>query len=245
MESILFFVFIISITAGFIDAIAGGGGLIMLPTFLFAGLPPQIAIATNKLVNVAGTSTSAYKFWRDGTVNWKIFSAMIIPSLIGALIGSNLIGSLDREVAEPVIAGMLILIALIVLFKPDFGSSKASKNPSMLKLSAVGLVIGVHDGFFGPGAGIFLIFAMIHLGGSNFLGATSTSKMVNLFTSLVALVAFIKSGQVNWEYGIVASAGVIVGSYFGASHAGQKGTKIIKPIFLVMAVSIAVKIMYQ
>jgi uncharacterized membrane protein YfcA len=244
MEQILILIFTISIVAGFIDAIAGGGGLIMLPAFIFTGMPPQIAIATNKLVNVSGTSMSAFKFWKAGTVNWKIFSAMIIPALMGAVLGSYLIGILDRKAAGPVISGLLILVALIVLFKPDFGSAKSTSKPSLLNLAIAGLCIGVHDGFFGPGAGVFLIFSMIHFGGSNFLGATSTAKMVNLFTSLIALIAFIRAGQVNWEYGIVASVGVVIGSYFGAGHAGRIGTKIIKPIFLCMAVSIAVKIMY-
>ena len=200
-------------------------------------------LATNKLFNVAGTFTSAVKFWRGGTVQWKLFYAMITPALVGAVIGSNLIGSLSRESAEPVISGLLIVVALIVLFKPDFGTSKASSQISLIKLGVAGLFIGIHDGFFGPGAGIFLIFAMINLGGSNFLGATSTAKMINLFTSIIALVAFIRAGQVNWEFGIVSSLGVMIGSYFGAKHAGVMGTKIIKPIFLCMAVSIAVKIM--
>ena len=112
------------------------------------------------------------------------------------------------------------------------------------KASWLIVTVGIHDGFFGPGAGVFLIFSLINLGGSNFLGATSTAKMINLFTSLIALIAFIKSGQVNWEYGIVASAGVVIGSYVGAKNAGVMGTKLIKPVFLCMTVGIAVKLMF-
>jgi uncharacterized membrane protein YfcA len=242
--NILSIIFIVSIIAGFIDAIAGGGGLILLPTLIFAGLPAPIAVATNKLFNVTSSLTSAYRFYKLKSISWSIFRKVIPWALIGSFLGSQLIGSLDRKIAEPLIASLLILVALIVLFKKDFGSeAKTSFKENAIKLCGLMGLIGIHDGFFGPGAGIFLIFTMIHFGNATFLKATGTSKVINLLTSSIALVSFILQGSVHWRFGLIGSVGVMIGSYLGAGFAGKLGAKAIRPVFLCIAVAIVFKIM--
>ncbi len=186
-------------------------------------------------------------------VRRDLFKYMIGPSLVGALLGSFLIGMLNRQAAEPTVAILLVSIALIVFFKPSFGSEAPAANPlartkltrqKIVLLSFAGFAIGVHDGFFGPGAGIFLIFALIHFGKSTFLEATSTSKIINLLTSSIALFAFIRGGQVNWTYGIAGSIGVMIGSNIGARHAELKVASLIRPVFLCIAIAISLRLIF-
>jgi len=170
--------------AGFIDAIAGGGGLILVPSFLLAGLPVNVAIATNKMCNVAASSFSAFTFYRHGKVESKAFFLMVIPVIAGPLLGSRFIGAISRETAKPLVAVTLFLITALVLLRPSLGDkvnrerslAETLAKASAAKLAIFGLVIGFHDGFFGPGAGIFLIFTLVLIGKLDFVAASGMSK---------------------------------------------------------------------
>ncbi len=254
---ILLLIFAVGLVAGFVDAIAGGGGLIMLPGLLFTGLPVGSAIATNKLCGTFGALTSTLKFAQSKQIDWRACIAMGIPAIIGAYLGSRSIDRLPSDWAEPLVIGLMTAITLFVVFKPGFGlkqdiqkdaifSSQQPKSLSLQRLFAgivAGGVIGFHDGFFGPGTGIFLVFALLSLWSLDFLRGTGTTKAINLMTNLTALITFAAAGNIDYSKGICGALGVGLGSLIGATFATRKGAKIIKPIFITVTVALIVKLL--
>ncbi|MEM9149602.1 MAG: TSUP family transporter [Cyanobacteria bacterium P01_F01_bin.3] len=250
---ILLLVFGVGLAAGFVDAIAGGGGLIMLPGLLFTGLPVGNAIATNKLCGTAGAIASSAKFAQSGNIDWRACGAMGIPAVVGAYIGSRSIGLLPDAWAEPIVIALMCVITGFVLFKPTLGTGSPGANipgdklttPQVLYGLLAGLIIGFHDGFFGPGTGIFLVFALLSLWSLDFLRATGSTKVINLLTNLTALITFAISGNIDYSKGVVGALGVGLGSYIGATLATKKGAKIIRPLFVAVTVSLIVKLLYD
>ena len=168
---VLLFVFMVGLAAGFVDAIAGGGGLIMLPGLLFTGLPVSGAIATNKLCGTFGSLTSSAKFAQSKQVDWRACALMGLPVALGAYWGSRSIDRLPSDWAEPIVIALIAAITLFVVLNPGFGTAKSVDNSERKitprKQAALSLLaaiaIGFHDGFFGPGTGIFLVFALISI----------------------------------------------------------------------------------
>ena len=236
--------------AGFVDAIAGGGGLIMIPALMLGGLPVHAAIATNKLCGTTGCLTSSLKFARAKLVDWRACAAMGFPAVVGALVGSRLISALSRDWAEPIVIVLLIAVTLWVLFKPRLGGDAAETATAprvsvarMIQSGALGAVFGFHDGFFGPGTGTFIVFALLALWSLNFVRGTGSAKVINLMTNLTAVISFFWIGAVDLPRGLVASAGVVVGAYAGASVAATRGARVIKPLFVIVTVVIVGKLL--
>jgi uncharacterized membrane protein YfcA len=236
--------------SGFVDAIAGGGGLIMIPALMLGGLPVHAAIATNKLCGTTGCFTSSLKFARAKLVDWRACAAMGVPAVFGAVLGSRLISMLSRDWAEPIVIVLLIAVTLWVLFKPklggDAGDATASQGVSvarMVQSGALGALFGFHDGFFGPGTGTFIVFALLALWSMNFVRGTGSAKVINLMTNLAAVTSFLWVGAVDLPKGLIASAGVVVGAYAGASLAATKGARLIKPLFVVVTAIIVGKLL--
>lgn len=249
---ILLVVFGVGLVAGFVDAIAGGGGLIMLPGLLFTGLPAGSAIATNKLCGTAGAIASSAKFAQSGNVDWRACVTMGLPAIVGAYTGSRSISFLPKTWAEPIVIVLMVVITGFVLFKPTLGTA-APEPKALPKLSArqilsgllAGLVIGFHDGFFGPGTGIFLVFSLLSLWRLDFLRATGTTKIINLMTNVTALLTFATSGNIDYSKGLMGAVGVGIGSYIGATFATQKGANVIKPIFVAVTTALIAKLLFD
>ena len=236
--------------SGFVDAIAGGGGLIMIPALMLGGLPVHAAIATNKLCGTTGCLTSSLKFARARLVDWRACAAMGVPAVFGAILGSRLISMLSRDWAEPTVIVLLIAVTLWVLFKPklggDAGDAAAPQKVSvarMVQSAALGALFGFHDGFFGPGTGTFIVFALLALWSMNFVRGTGSAKVINLMTNLAAVISFLWVGAVDLPKGLIASAGVVVGAYAGASLAATKGARLIKPLFVIVTSIIVGKLL--
>ncbi len=236
--------------SGFVDAIAGGGGLIMIPALMLGGLPVHAAIATNKLCGTTGCFTSSLKFARARLVDWRACAAMGVPAVFGAVLGSRLISMLSRDWAEPIVIVLLVAVTLWVLFKPklggDAGDATAAPGVSvarMVQSGALGALFGFHDGFFGPGTGTFIVFALLALWSMNFVRGTGSAKVINLMTNLAAVTSFLWVGAVDLPKGIIASAGVVVGAYAGASLAATKGARLIKPLFVIVTTIIVGKLL--
>lgn len=249
---ILLLIFAVGLLAGFVDAIAGGGGLIMLPGLLLSGLPVSGAIATNKLCGTFGALTSSAKFAQAKQVDWRACAAMAPTTLIGAFLGSRSIGLLPSTWAEPLVIVLMVAITLFVVLNPGFGMDKPkvealealSPAPTKRILWSIfaGGIIGFHDGFFGPGTGVFLVFVLLSLWPFDFLRATGTAKVLNLLANFTALVTFALAGNIDYSRGLCGAVGVVVGSFVGATVATQKGAKLIKPIFIFVTSALVIKL---
>ena len=244
----------VGIVAGFVDAVAGGGGLIMLPGLLFAGVPVSSAIATNKLCGTFGALTSTLKFAQGKQISWSACAWMALPVVGGSFIGSRSIHHLPTAWAEPVVIVLIVAITAFVVLNPSFGIDKAGASETESELNKpsafqraiwsviAGAAIGFHDGFFGPGTGIFLVFALLSLRPIDFLKATGTTKLLNFLANITALITFAHTGTIVYSLGLYGAIGVITGSYLGANFATQKGAAFIRPIFIVVTTALVIKL---
>lgn len=232
--------------AGFIDAIAGGGGLISLPAYLAAGIPPHFAAATNKCSSTFGTFVAATKFLRSGKINLAAALPAAGAALIGSSIGAYLNMLLDEKILRYIMIGAVPVIAIFLMVKKDFGSEdtteKFSKTQIVIFSSCIGLIIGMYDGFFGPGTGTFLIISFTGIVGFDLLTASGNTKAVNLASNIAAFITFAIGGKIIWHIGLPAAVFGIAGNYFGASFALKKGTKFIRPMFFVVLSILIIKL---
>lgn len=253
---ILWVVFGVGVMAGFVDAIAGGGGLIMLPGLLFTGLPVGSAIATNKLCGTFGALTSSLKFAFSGQIDWLACLSMGLPAVIGAALGSRSIDRLPASWAEPIVIALMVAITLFVVANPNLGmppvpvegalGKKSTASRSWWRIAVgllAGFMIGFHDGFFGPGTGVFLVFVLLSLWSLDFLKGTGTTKVINLMTNLTALVTFAASGNIDYTKGVAGAFGVGLGAYVGATFATKRGAQLIKPLFVIVTTALIIKLL--
>ncbi len=233
--------------AGFVDAIGGGGGLISLPAYLLAGLPVHQAIATNKLSSACGTTLATLRFIKNGLVNLKF----AIPSVISAVAGSSMGAKLSLLADEGLMENLLFIIlpvaAFIVLNKNMFKDNETASltlNTRTYLVAVVGaLIIGMYDGFYGPGTGTFLIIAFTVLGKMNVATANAQAKVINLTTNITSLTIFLLNGQVLFSLGIAAAICNMIGGYLGAGLVMQKGSRIVKPTVLLVLFLLFLKVL--
>lgn len=231
--------------AGLVDAVAGGGGLIALPAYLVAGLPPHMASATSKCSSVFGTVVSTVRFLKEGRFHRQAAILSALTALAGSALGTRLNLLLSEEILRWVLIIFLPLMAVALLFKRDFGldSTVETLSPKALLVfsSLIGLVLGCYDGFFGPGTGTFLILAFTALCRFDLVTASGNAKVVNLCSNLAAFVTFAFAGKILWTLGLPAALFSIAGHYVGSSLALTKGAKIIRPMFFVVLGLLLVK----
>lgn len=221
--------------AGLVDAIAGGGGLITVPALLMAGLPPALALGTNKLQASFGSFSASFHFLRSGEVKLKSLRLGILCSAIGASIGTLTILFLDPSDLGKVIPVLLLVVFVYVLFSPKVGmkQSRQRLNP-MLAIILLGLLIGFYDGFLGAGTGSFWAISLIFFLGLNFKQATMQTKVYNFTSNIVSLIWFIAAGHVLWLLGLCMGVGQLVGARVGAQLVLTKGSGFIRPLFLLV-----------
>lgn len=234
--------------AGFVDAIGGGGGLISLPGYLLAGLPAHAAVATNKLSSAIGTSFSCYRYFKNGYANLKLAMPGIIMALTGAQIGAHFALSVSDETFKTILLIALPLIGLYTLFKKDLNPDM-TKIPSgktqYLMVTIISLFIGAYDGFYGPGAGTFLILLYTSIVKMDVLTASGNTKLVNLSSNISALCAFILGGEVFFKLGLITSLFSIAGHLLGSSLAIRKGSKVIRYIIMTVIIILTVKMIIE
>lgn len=231
--------------AGFVDAIAGGGGLISLPAYMFAGIPVHNAIATNKLSSATGTFVSTFRLVKNKHVDWGLVPGTVICALFGSVIGANLALVISDKVLKTVLVFVLPVVAVCVLRDKDFETvipEGFTRKKQYLIMAVCSLGIGIYDGFYGPGTGTFLLLVFTKLGKLNMEKATGNVKVVNLSSNISALVTFILAGKILWGLGLAASCFSIAGHYVGAGMVVNNGVKIIKPIILVVLVLLLIKV---
>lgn len=232
--------------AGLIDAVAGGGGLISLPAYLLAGLPPHAASATNKCGNFFGTLMATSRFVRRKQYHLPSAGAAAAMALVGAWLGARLNMILPERYLYYIMLAIVPVMAVFILRKRDFGAQSKLDRFSPRALVAVsagvGLALGLYDGFFGPGAGTFLMLAFTGLCGFDLLTASGNTKIVNSASNLASLVTFALAGQVVWAVGIPAALCNIAGAYLGAGLALKGGAKVIRPMFLVVLALLVIRL---
>lgn len=233
----------------FVDSIGGGGGLISLPAYLLCGLPPHMAIATNKLSSACGTTISTLKFAKEKLINYKLAVPTILTALLGSAIGAKLSLFANEDILKIVLIPVLFIAAFFVLNKNLFGkeydNSTGINVRTYIIASVASLVIGMYDGFYGPGTGTFLIIVLNLFAHLNIRQANAQTKTINLTTNLTSLTVFIINGQVVWKLGIVAAVFGIAGNYLGAGLAIKNAGKITRPVILVVLVILLIKVLFE
>lgn len=233
---------------GLIDAVAGGGGLITLPAYLLAGLPAHIASGTNKCGNMFGTLLSTGRFLKRGDVHIPSALAGMAGALMGAWLGARLNLIMPEQMLYYVMLAVVPVMAVFLLLKRDFGqenrSGELGRGQLMAMALGIGLVIGGYDGFFGPGAGTFLMLAFTGLCRFDLLTASGNTKVANSASNLSSLITFALAGKVMWSVGIPAALCGIAGNYVGSSLALKGGAKVIRPMFLVVLALLLARLLY-
>jgi uncharacterized membrane protein YfcA len=234
--------------AGFVDAVAGGGGLIQVPA-LFAGLPreaPVTLLGTNKLASIFGTLNAARRYAREVTMPWTLVLPTALAAFLFSFAGAALAAWLPQGVMRPLVLLLLVAVAVYTLLRPDFGKAARSVclPPRRLLWLAVvaGALLGFYDGVFGPGVGSFMIFVFVRLFGMDFLHASASAKIVNAATNAGALLLFAPTGHVLWVLGLGMAVCNIAGAQLGSRLAIRHGSGFVRAVFLTMTLLLIVKI---
>ncbi len=233
--------------ASFMDAIAGGGGIISVPTYLLAGLPMHMALGTNKISASLGSLASVGRYVKNGCVNWKLAFPCVVLSLLGAMGGTRLQLTLDEKYLQGLLLLVLPVVAVVVLRKRSFREEPGEINPKkqLLTVSACSLLIGAYDGFYGPGTGTFLLLVYTGLGRMDVRTASGNVKLVNLASGIGSLVTAVLYGKVFWTLGLIASAASFAGHYAGAGLTIRNGSKIVRPVVAAALLLLAVKVVSE
>ena len=233
--------------AGLVDAVGGGGGLISLPAYLFAGLPAHAAVATNKLSSAVGTAASTARYMKHGCVDWYLAVPGAAAALAGAQIGSRLALLVDDAAFRIVLLVLVPLVGVYTLLRRDLeGKERSVPRRRQLALVAVTtLAIGMYDGFYGPGTGTFLLLVYTGLCGMNVREASGNMKLANLSSNVSALAVFLLRGAAVIPLGLTAAAFSIAGHYIGAGLAIRKGSKIVRPAILCVIVLLTARLLKE
>ena len=233
--------------ASFVDGVAGGGGIISVPTYLIAGLPAHLALGTNKLSSCIGTAVSAGRFIRGGFVDWKLGVPSILLALAGAHLGTRLQLALDERYLKWLLLVVLPIVAVVVLrqrtFPEERGEMPETRRAAIVL--AASLIVGAYDGFYGPGTGTFLILIYCNFAKMDLRTASGNVKLVNLASNIGALVTSFLSGKVFIVLGLIGAVASIAGHYIGSGMAIKNGAKIVKPVILVVLALLAVKVITE
>ena len=233
--------------AGFVDAIAGGGGLISLPAYMIAGVPAHAAIATNKMSACMGATIAAGKYAKNGYIPWKT----AIPSVVFAILGSSLGARFALLISDYWFKRLILVVLPLTAIYIYRGKAVArEKEPlplwqTMVIGSVVAFVIGVYDGFYGPGTGVFLILLLTGLAHYGLREANGLCKAINWTTNVSSLTVYLLNARVLLPLGIVAGCFSIVGSYLGAKTFEKKGAQSVKPLMLIVVAIFFVKVLLE
>lgn len=237
--------FVIACLAGFVDAIAGGGGLLVLPALMWAGLTPEQALATNKLQAVFGSGSATLRFLRRGAISVRRMRPAIFMTFLGAALGTMCVQLIDSRALAWLLPILLIAFAVYFLFSPRVGDRDAQPRISLVLFSVcLASTIGFYDGFFGPGTGSFFAMAFVMLLGYNLIKATAHAKLLNFISNGAALLFFILGGHVVWKVGLLMAVGQFAGAWIGAHMVMQHGTRLIKPVLVTASLVMSIKLLF-
>ena len=235
----------VGIVTGFIDSIAGGGGLIMMPALLSAGLSPVQALATNKLQSMIGTAIAVWNYGRKGLIEWRSNMGKAAVVFVGASAGVIAVQLLDPGLLEVVVPVLLMAVALYVLVSPRMTDEDARERVSRAGYAPVGGAIGFYDGFFGPGTGSFFTTSLVALRGMGLTRATALTKLLNLTSNVASVIFFAIGGKMLWTLGLAIGGGAMLGNYLGSHTAMRFGARIIRPLLVTLSLALTARIVWQ
>ncbi|MDD4663551.1 MAG: TSUP family transporter [Caldisericia bacterium] len=240
----LLFLCFAGLFSSFIDAIAGGGGLISIPAFIFFGLPIHQALGTNKLAASCSSITSSWQYIRSKKIDFSPIYPLIPFTILGAIIGVNLTVRLSSDFLHLLFGWLILAITLYTLFSKDNGCLKDSPKGKISYWILVGfsLFLGFYDGFFGPGTGSFLLFGFRKLLKEDYLLASGHSKLLNFTSNIVSLGLFAYHGKILYGIGLLVGFFMVLGAYIGSKLALKKGNLLIKPVFVLISASLGIKL---
>jgi uncharacterized membrane protein YfcA len=236
-----------ALTAGFVDAVVGGGGLILLPALLL-GLPgaaPVQLLATNKLASLCGTTVSSVTYYRRVRPDPRTFLPLMALAFVGSASGALVAFLIPRSAFDPILLVVLIVVGGYVVARPDLGGDTLLRfrgHRHTVAAMVTGLAVGFYDGALGPGTGSFFVFVLVGLLGYDFLEASAKARLANWATNLAALCVFVPQGQVLWKIGLMIGAANLVGSYVGARTAVARGSGFVRLFFLVVVAAFVIRI---
>ena len=225
--------------AGFVDAMAGGGGLIQLPA-LIVGLPNKelpLILGTNKVPSIFGTAAAARNYFKNIKPDIPLTLSMMGPAFIGSMGGASLAAAIPKDFFKPFIVFLLVTVAIYTWVKPELGMNenlKYTHKKRLVIVALIGLLIGFYDGIFGPGTGTFLVFFLVSGIGYAFLKASGTAKLVNISTNAGAILSFQFTGHIWWQLGLLLAFANVTGAIIGSRLAIKGGSPLVRKVFLVV-----------
>lgn len=238
--------FVVAVIAGWVDVIAGGGGLLTIPALLLSGMPPASAIATNKLQASVGALTAVIYFFQKGLISFKEEIFYILATLIGSLIGSWLVLQINADQLVVYLPILLILMGLYFLFSPNMNDNERKQKLSIVVFSIlICPLLGFYDGFFGPGTGSLMALSFVLLRGYGLTRATANAKLLNLTSNMSSLIYFVIFGDIFWSVGVVMIVGQYIGATAGAKFVLEKGASIIKPVLVIVCFLMSLSILIR
>ncbi|WP_348693421.1 TSUP family transporter [Duganella fentianensis] len=237
-------------SAGLVDAVVGGGGLIQLPTMfsVFPNMAPATLIGTNKLASIFGTSVAAVSYARRVAIAWSVAAPAAIAALVFAFLGAYTVTQVSAEFMRLLLPVVLVAVAIYTFARKDFGSVHAPVHSGVKEQTLallVGSGIGFYDGFFGPGTGSFLVFLFVRIFGFDFLGASAVAKIVNVACNFAALIWFGYSGHLIWQLGLLMAICQIAGAFIGSRLAMKHGSGFVRQLFLIVVSLLILKTGYD
>ncbi|MBB5708802.1 TSUP family transporter [Sphingomonas xinjiangensis] len=233
----------VAFVAGFIDALAGGGGLLTLPALLAAGIPPVSAIATNKLQSSCGTGGAFLAFARKGHVDFRRFRVPALCVFLGSALGAYVLQSIDSSFLSALMPLLLVAMALYFLLAPRMGEEDRHARLGKVALLLLLAAIGFYDGFFGPGTGSFFTTALVALAGLGLVRAIAHAKFLNFASNIAGLLVLIVSGKVLWVLGLAMAVASVAGNQLGAHSAMRFGGRGVRPLLVVMSLALTAKLL--
>ena len=232
--------------AAFVDSIAGGGGLISLPAFLAAGIPPHLSLGTNKLASTTASCTSSIKYVQSDKANPEVLKYLIPCTLLGAALGVNAVLSIEQKYLYAMVLFLILGVGLYSIFSKSIGQTDRYQGINKWKITfgiLLAFILGFYDGFFGPGTGSFLLFGLVKIFGFDFVRAGGNARVLNFVSNITALVLFAIHRQINYYYGLPVAVAMFFGARLGTKLALTRGVKVVKPIFITMSLAVAVKML--
>jgi len=242
---VLLFLFFAAFVAGFLDTLAGGGGLIALPAVIMSGIPPLLALGTIKLQGTMGTATATLMMLRGRRVSWDEVKLLMLSAFIGSALGTCALQFINAELLRFIIPGVLLFIAIYFLVSPQPETGGKPKISSPLYRNCIVPAIGWYDGMFGPGTGSFFALAGVSFQGRNLLDSTAVAKTLNFSTNIASLFVFLTVGKVVWVVGLVMMAGQFLGAWAGANCLFKINTKYLRFVIVLMCSGMLGKYLYS